>query len=153
MFWSLPLQLLVTRKQRENVAVISSEFCWIRPFRHCCWDTIRSILIHCTIVSYECFWWCEWHVGFLLWDYFICKYSKPPPWITSKILPAICKKNKATPNKFPDSRPLLKYICMWAGGPLPLFHFYFKWIRSHLMQPFECYLSPPILQSSLSRVF
>ena len=33
---------------------------------------------------------------------------------------------------------------MRAGGPFPLFH---------LIQLFEYYLSPPILQSSLSRVF
>ena len=61
--------------------------------------------------------------------------------------------SKATPNKLPVSRPLLKYICMRAGGLFPLFHYCFKLNRSHLMQPFEYYLSPPILQSSLLRVF
>ena len=29
---------------------------------------------------------------------------------------------KATPDKFPVSRPDLRHICMWAGGPFPLFH-------------------------------
>ena len=29
---------------------------------------------------------------------------------------------KATPNKFSVSRLVLKHICMWAGGPFPLFH-------------------------------
>ena len=73
---------------------------------------------------------------------------------------AICLSNSelyswhyATPNKFPVSDPLLRYIYMRAGGPFPLFHYYFKWTRSHLMQLFEYYLSPPILQSSLTRVF
>ena len=78
----------------------------------------------------------------------LCRAPQDYSWLLAPIAIA-----KATPNKFPVSRPLLKYICMRAGGPFPLFHYYFKWIRSHLMQLFEYYLSPPILQSSLSRVF
>ena len=32
---------------------------------------------------------------------------------------------KATSNRYTVSRPLLKYIFMRAGGPFPLFHYYF----------------------------
>ena len=33
------------------------------------------------------------------------------------------KQAKATPNKFPASRPDLNHFCMQVGSPFPLFHY------------------------------
>ena len=85
-----------------------AEFRWIRPFRHCCWGTIRSSLSTALWSTMNVFddvndmW--GFFYGIILsclnahvpMKTVYCKYSKrPTPWITPEILAAICEKNKA----------------------------------------------------------
>ena len=84
------------------------EFQWIRPFKHCCWDTIKSSLSTAPWSTMNIFddvndmW--SFFYGIILsclnanvlMKRVYCKYSKcPTPWITFEILAAIHEKNKA----------------------------------------------------------
>ena len=43
--------------------------------------------------------------------------------VTHAITSTNVTNSKATSNKFSVSHPRLKHICMWVGGPFPLFHY------------------------------